>query len=212
MEELEYIAPNEIEKRSFEIIKKELLETGVVLPPEHEDIVVRVIHTTADFDYVKTLCFQNDVVAKAKELILSGATIITDTEMALSGINKKRLSSFNCNALTFMSDGSVEKEAKTRGVTRAYVSMERASRIKGKKIFAIGNAPTALLSLHSMMEKNIFTPDIVIAVPVGFVNVVQSKELFLKSDVPCIINRGRKGGSTVCAAIINALLQKCEER
>lgn len=212
MDGIEYIAPQEIEKRSFEIIKIELMEKGVTLPPEHEDIIIRVIHTTADFDFVKTLYFSPGAVEKARELIRGGATIITDTGMALSGINKKRLSSFGGSALTFMSDESVEKEAKVRGVTRAWVSMERASRIKGKKIFAIGNAPTALLSLHSMMEKKIYTPDLVIAVPVGFVNVVQSKELIMDSKVPCIVNRGRKGGSTVCAAIINALLQKCEER
>ena len=211
MKELEYIAPGDIEKRSFEIIKKELCEQGIVLLPEQEDIVVRVIHTTADFDFVKTLYFSDGAVEKARELLKEGATIITDTEMALSGINKKRSSSLGCKAITFMSDETVAKEAKERGVTRAYVSMERASHIKGKKIFAIGNAPTALISLHDMMEKEIFVPDFVIGVPVGFVNVVQSKELFLSSHIPCIINKGRKGGSTVCAAIMNSLLIGCEK-
>lgn len=211
MKELEYIAPGDIEKRSFEIIKSKLREQGIVLLPEQEDIVVRVIHTTADFDFVKTLYFSDGAVEKARELIKEGATIITDTEMALSGINKKRSSSFGCDAMTFMSDDSVADEAKERGVTRAYVSMEKASRIKGKKIFAIGNAPTALFSLHDMMEKGIFVPDFVIGVPVGFVNVVQSKELFLDSGIPCIINKGRKGGSTVCAAIVNAILKGCEK-
>ena len=207
MEELEYIAPGDIEKKSFEIIKKELSDMGVKLPPEHEDIIIRVIHTTADFDFVKTLYFSDGVVQKARELIKEGATIITDTKMALSGINKKKLASFNASAITFMSDEAVGEEAMARGITRAWVSMEHAARISGKKIFAIGNAPTALFSLHEMMEKKIFTPDLVIGVPVGFVNVVQSKELFLTSGIPCIINKGRKGGSTVCAAIVNAILK-----
>ena len=141
-----------------------------------------------------------------KELIRGGAYILTDTNMALAGVNKKKLASFGGEALCFMADEDVASEAKERGITRAAVSMEKASKLDKDVIFAIGNAPTALIRLHVMMEEGIYTPKFVIGVPVGFVNVVASKELFLDSDVPYIINRGRKGGSNISAAICNAVL------
>lgn len=202
----EKLAPAEIEKRSFEIITSELEEKGIVLDPVNEPVIKRCIHTSADFEYAKTLSFSEGAVEKMKELIRGGAYIVTDTNMALAGINKKKLATFGGEALCYMADEEVAAEAKDRGVTRAAVSMEKAARLDRDVIFAIGNAPTALIRLHEMMEEGIYTPKFVIGVPVGFVNVVASKELFLDSDVPYIINRGRKGGSNISAAICNAVL------
>ena len=202
----EKLGPAEIEKRSFEIITSELEEKGIVLDPVNELVIKRCIHTSADFDYAQTLSFSDGAIEKMKELIISGAYIVTDTNMALAGINKKKLESYGGKALCFMADEEVAAEAKDRGITRAAVSMEKASKLDRDIIFAIGNAPTALIRLHEMMEEGIYTPKFVIGVPVGFVNVVASKELFLDSDVPYIVNRGRKGGSNISAAICNAVL------
>ncbi len=202
----EKLAPAEIEKRSFEIITSELEEKGIVLDPANELVIKRCIHTSADFEYAETLSFSEGAVDKMKELIRGGAYIVTDTNMALAGVNKKKLASFGGEALCYMADEDVAAEAKDRGITRAAVSMEKASKLDKDVIFAIGNAPTALIRLHEMMEEGIYTPKFVIGVPVGFVNVVASKELFLDSDVPYIINRGRKGGSNISAAICNAVL------
>ena len=202
----EKLAPAEIEKRSFEIITSELEEKGIVLDPANELVIKRCIHTSADFEYAETLSFSEGAVEKMKELIRGGACIVTDTNMALAGINKKKLASFGGEAYCYMADEDVAAEAKDRGITRAAVSMEKASKLDKDVIFAIGNAPTALIRLHEMMEEGIYTPKFVIGVPVGFVNVVASKELFLDSDVPYIINRGRKGGSNISAAICNAVL------
>ena len=202
----EKLAPAEIEKRSFEIITSELAEKGIVLDPVNEAVIKRCIHTSADFEYAESLTFSEDAVEKMKGLIRSGAYIVTDTNMALAGINKKKLASYGGEALCYMADEEVAAEAKERGITRAAVSMEKAAKLDKDVIFAIGNAPTALIRLHEMMEEVIYTPKFVIGVPVGFVNVVASKELFLDSDVPYIINRGRKGGSNISAAICNAVL------
>lgn len=202
----EKLAPAEIEKRSFEIITSELEEKGIKLDPANELVIKRCIHTSADFEYAETLSFSEGAVDKMKELIRGGAYIVTDTNMALAGVNKKKLASFGGEALCYMADEDVAYEAKERGITRAAVSMEKASKLDKDVIFAIGNAPTALIRLHEMMEEGIYTPKFVIGVPVGFVNVVASKELFLDSDVPYIINRGRKGGSNISAAICNAVL------
>jgi len=202
----EKLAPAEIEKRSFEIITSELEEKGIVLPKENELVIKRCIHTSADFDYAETLSFSEGAVEKMKELIRGGAVIVTDTNMGLAGVNKKKLATFGGEAFCFMADEDVAAEAKDRGVTRAAVSMEKAAKLDRDVIFAIGNAPTALIRLHEMMEEGAYTPKFVIGVPVGFVNVVASKELFLDSDVPYIINRGRKGGSNIAAAICNAVL------
>ncbi|MGN0482036.1 MAG: precorrin-8X methylmutase [Lachnospiraceae bacterium] len=202
----EYIMPQDIEKRSFEIITEELKQRGIHLPKEQEAVTKRVIHTTADFEYAYTLRFSEHAVEQAKELLRNGADIVTDTNMALSGINKKKLAVFGGTAHCFMADEDVAKEAKERTVTRATVSMERAMQIEKPVVFAIGNAPTALISLQDVMKKTGKKPAFVIGVPVGFVNVVAAKELFLQDSVPYIINQGRKGGSNVAAAICNALL------
>ena len=206
----EHVKPHDIEARSFEIIKAELDAMGISLDPEKDPVIRRAIHTSADFDYAETLCFSPDAVRIAKDLIRSGADIVTDTNMALTGINKKKLASYGGSARCYMADEDVAAEARERGITRASVSMEHAARdakASGHKtVFSIGNAPTALMTLREMHDKGIYTPDFVIGVPVGFVNVVEAKELILETDIPCIVNRGRKGGSNVAAAIVNAVL------
>lgn len=211
MEQIEYVLPGEIEKRSFEILSEELERLGKKIPPEQERVVKRVIHTSADFEYADTMTFSKDAVAIAKELLKNGADIVTDTNMALAGINKKVLADFGGSAHCFMADEEVARLAKERKSTRASVSMEMASRLDKKIIFVIGNAPTALIQLYEMMEEGRYTPDFIIGVPVGFVNVVAAKELILKTGVPCIINRGRKGGSNIAAAICNALLYELRD-
>lgn len=203
---IEYVLPGDIERRSFEIIGEELKQRGITLPPEQESVTKRVIHTSADFDYAETLCYSEHAVDIARELLRCGADIVTDTNMAKAGINKTMLAKYGGQVHCFMADEDVAREAKEREMTRAAVSMERAAAIPKPVVFAVGNAPTALISLYELMEKGVITPCFVIGVPVGFVNVVQAKELFLGSDVPYIINRGRKGGSNVAAAICNALL------
>lgn len=200
----EPMKPMEIEQRSFEIIT-ELLGNRV-LDPENELVIKRVIHTTADFDYADNLTFSDHAVQKGIAALKSGCDIVTDTQMAKAGINKTILASLGGEVHCFMSDPDVAAEAKERGVTRAIVSMEKAAQLPGQCIFAIGNAPTALISLHELIEAGKLDPALIIGVPVGFVNVVESKELFLDSLVPHIIARGRKGGSNVAAAICNALL------
>ena len=206
MIDIEYVKPGEIEKRSFEIISNELEQRGIILPKEQEIITKRAIHTSADFDYADTLCYSEDAVRIATELIKNGADIVTDTNMALSGINKKVLETYGGKVHCFMADEQVAKEAEKRGMTRASVSMEKALEINKPVIFAIGNAPTALISLYENMQAGKRKPDFIIGVPVGFVNVEAAKELFINSDVPYIINRGRKGGSNIAAAICNALI------
>lgn len=206
MEQIEYVKPAEIEAKSFAMIEEELKRQGMVLPKEQEMVTKRVIHTTADFDYVKTLIYSPDAVETAKKLILQGADIVTDTNMALAGINKKVLARYGGEAHCFMADSEVARLAKERQVTRATVSMEFAAKLGKPLIFAVGNAPTALVKLYEMIKSAEFRPAFIIGVPVGFVNVEAAKELILKTDVPHIVNRGRKGGSNVAAAICNAIL------
>jgi len=206
MKNIEFVLPEEIEKRSFEIIGQELSSMGIELDPMEEAVTKRVIHTSADFDYARTMTYSVNAIEIARNLIKNGADIVTDTNMAKAGINKKTLGKYGGQVHCFMADEDVASEAKERCVTRATVSMERAAKIGKPVIFAIGNAPTALISLYEMMEEGLFRPDFVIGVPVGFVNVEAAKELFIDSDIPYIINRGRKGGSNVAAAICNALM------
>ena len=201
---IENVKPMDIEKRSFAIITELLGDTK--LDPENELVIKRVIHTSADFDYVQNLVFSEHAVAKGIEALRGGCDIVTDTQMARAGINKTILSKLGGQAHCLMSDPDVAEEAKERGVTRAIVSMERAAKLPKPCIFAIGNAPTALISLHEQMQAGKLTPALIIGVPVGFVNVVESKELIIGSAVPHIVARGRKGGSNVAAAICNAML------
>ena len=201
---MEQMKPMDIEKRSFAIITELLGDRR--LDPENELVIKRVIHTTADFDYVDNLAFSGHAVQKAIAALRAGCDIVTDTQMARSGINKRVLERFGGEVLCFMSDVDVANEAKERGVTRATVSMERAARLKGPLILALGNAPTALVRACELMEAGELRPALVIGVPVGFVNVVESKELLLTEQVPYIVARGRKGGSNVAACICNAML------
>ena len=203
---IEQLKPEEIEARSFAIITEELKDKKIVLPKEQEMVTKRVIHTSADFEYAKTMCYSEHAVTIAKKLLLEGADIVTDTNMAWSGINKRALASLGGEAHCFMADADVAELAKKRGTTRAVVSMEKAARITKPVIFAIGNAPTALLKLDEMIREGDWKPAFVIGVPVGFVNVEIAKEIIMESGVPYIVNRGRKGGSNVAAAICNALL------
>lgn len=203
---IEHVLPEEIEKRSFAIISEELEKRQIVLPRETEMVTKRVIHTSADFEYAKTLVYSPNAVEIAKELIKNGADIVTDTNMALAGINKKVLARYGGEAHCFMAEEEVARMAKERQVTRATISMEKAAQIKKPVIFAIGNAPTALIQLHEMIEKEGFLPAFIIGVPVGFVNVEAAKELILQTEIPHIVNRGRKGGSNVAAAICNAIM------
>ena len=202
----EIIKPMEIEKRSFEIISGILEDEGIVLDPETEPVIKRVIHTTADLDYVKNLVFSEHAVRIGVEALKSGCDIVTDTQMAKAGVSKAALSKLGGEAHCFMADEDVAAEAKRRGVTRAVVSMEKAAGLKKPLIFAIGNAPTALIALDELIKAGRLAPKLIIGVPVGFVNVVESKELIIASNVPHIVARGRKGGSNVAAAIVNAML------
>jgi precorrin-8X/cobalt-precorrin-8 methylmutase len=208
--ELEQVLPKDIERRSFEIITEELGDTQLI--PGTEPIVKRCIHTSADFDYAKNLIFSKGAVQKALDAIRQGASIVTDTQMGKSGINKKRLAKYGGEVFCFMSDEDVAIQAKANGTTRAVASMEKAAKLNKKLIYAIGNAPTALIHLYEQVEKGIIDPELIIGVPVGFVNVVQSKELILKlEDTPYIIARGRKGGSNIAACICNALIYMLDE-
>ncbi|MEE1397538.1 precorrin-8X methylmutase [Ruminococcus sp.] len=204
---MEFVKPAEIEAQSFAIIEAELRRRNVSCPANQMPILQRVIHTSADFDYIQNLTFSENAVEKALDALRSGADIITDTNMALSGINKKSLHALGGEAHCFMSDPDVAAEAKRRGITRAMVSMEKAARLSSDNlIFAIGNAPTALIQLEQLIREHQLAPKLIIGVPVGFVNVVEAKELILQSGVPCIVARGNKGGSNIAAAICNALL------
>ena len=202
--ELQRVAPAEIEARSMEIIRSELKRP---LPPENEAVILRAIHTTADFDYAENLCFSPGAVARGVEALRNGAHIVTDTTMAMSGINKRVLAKFGGEVHNFIADPEVAAQAKERGVTRATVSMERAAAMGKSLVYAIGNAPTALVRLYELWQEGTLpAPALIVGVPVGFVNVVEAKELIMEMDCPWIVARGRKGGSNVAAAICNALL------
>lgn len=200
---IEYFEPKDIEKRSFEIITEILGNRK--FEAENESIIKRVIHTTADFDYADNLCFSDNVVKKAVEAIKSGADIVTDTKMVMSGINKSAFEKFGGKVHCFISDSAVIEEAKKRNMTRSAISMEYASKIKKPLIFAIGNAPTALIRISELIKEKKLQPEIIIGVPVGFVNVIESKEIIMKMNMPFIVAKGRKGGSNVAAAICNAI-------
>ena len=203
--ELQRVAPADIEARSMELIGQELGER--VFPAEQLPVVKRVIHTTADFEYADSLVFSAGAVEAGVAAIRQGCTIVTDTQMAFSGVNKRVLEKFGGRAVCFMSDPDVAAEAKARGETRATVSMERAAALEGSVIFAIGNAPTALIRLYELIREGKVRPRLVIGAPVGFVNVLPAKELIQGlADTPYIVAGGRKGGSNIAACICNALL------
>lgn len=208
--ELENVKPMEIETRSFEIITEELGDKKLI--PGTEPIVKRCIHTSADFDYADNLCFSEGVVEKALEAIRNGASIVTDTQMGKSGINKKTLAKYGGSVYCFMSDDDVAEIAKKNGSTRAVASMDKAAAMDEQFIFAIGNAPTALVRLCELIDEKKIDPLMIIGVPVGFVNVVQSKEMIMERDVPYIVAKGRKGGSNIAACICNALIYMIDRK
>lgn len=202
--ELENVKPMDIERRSFEIITQELGERK--LDPDKELIIKRCIHTSADFDYADNLCFSEGAVERALDALRQGACIVTDTQMGKSGINKRALARLGGEAYCFMSDEDVAAAAKANGTTRAVASMDKAAQLDKKLIIAVGNAPTALVRLYELIKEGKIRPELIIGVPVGFVNVVKSKELIMQAGVPYIVARGRKGGSNIAACICNALL------
>ena len=204
LNEIKIVKPNEIEKRSMEIITQEL--NGRTWPEPQFSIVKRCIHTSADFDYADNLCFSENAAMLGVEALRRGAVIVTDTKMAWSGINKKKLAEYGGEAYCFMADEDVAKEAQERGCTRAAICMERGAALGKEVIFAVGNAPTALIRLYELIQEGKVDPALSIGAPVGFVNVVEAKELIMTAGVPYIVPRGRKGGSNIAATICNAML------
>jgi precorrin-8X/cobalt-precorrin-8 methylmutase len=200
------VKPEDIEKRSMEIITSEL--NGRTWPEPQFSIVKRCIHTSADFDYADNLRFSKDAENIGVQALRNGAHIVTDTKMAAAGINKNKLKEYGGEVHCFISDDDVVKAAKERGCTRATICMEKGAEIAKDHpvIFAIGNAPTALVRLAEMIDAGELKPALIIGAPVGFVNVVESKELILERDVPYIIPVGRKGGSNIAATICNAMM------
>ncbi len=204
LEQIKHVKPAEIEARSMEIIGQEL--QGRTWPEPEFSIVKRCIHTSADFDYADNLCFSQGAARIGTQALKKGASIVTDTRMAASGINKKRLSEYGGEVHCFMDAPEVAEEAARRGRTRAAVCMERAAGLSGDLVIAVGNAPTALIRLFELIREGTFRPALIIGAPVGFVNVVEAKELIMTAGVPYIVPRGRKGGSNIAAAICNAML------
>ena len=208
IDQIERLKPMEIEQRSFEIISQ---EAGDAIPDDERAMIIkRVIHTSADFDYIQNLCFSENAVQIAQKALKNGAWIVTDTKMALSGSNQKSLQLAGGEAHCFISDEDIAQAAKEQGTTRASVCVDKAARLGRPLIYAVGNAPTALIRLYELIRQGTFRPELIIGVPVGFVNVVQSKELIMQTDVPYIVAKGRKGGSNVAAAICNALLYQLD--
>ena len=217
LENIEIVKPELIEKRSMEIIESEMSKEALEKFTNEELLVVkRCIHTAADFDYEKNLVFHKDVINKAFALFKEKTVIITDTSMAMAGMNKNILAKLGAEVRNFIADEDVIREAKERGLTRSAICMDKAAKIKKEEacnvILAIGHAPTALIRLYELDKQGEFKPDMIVAVPVVFVYVVESKELILGMDVPAIVARGRKGGSNICAAIINAIIYQLIER
>lgn len=204
LHEITIVKPEEIEARSMEMITSEL--GGRTWPEPQFSIIKRCIHTSADFDYADNLCFSEDAAMIGIRALRAGASIVTDTKMAAAGINKKKLSAYGGRVYCFMDDPQVAARAGERGVTRSAVCMERGAEIDGPLIFAIGNAPTALIRLYELIEEGRVKPALIIGAPVGFVNVVEAKELIMRAGVPYIVPRGRKGGSNIAATICNAML------
>ena len=207
---IEIVKPEEIEKRSMEIITSEL--NGRTWPEPQFSIVKRCIHTSADFDYADNLFFSEGAAETGVAAIRAGADIVTDTKMAAAGINKKKLGQYGGNVHCYISDDDVVLEAKRRGCTRATVCMDRGAEVAAKKptIFAIGNAPTALVRICELVDEGKLKPALVIGAPVGFVNVVEAKELLMETldrhGIPYIVPKGRKGGSNIAATICNSMI------
>ena len=209
---MKHSRPADIERTSMAIIAEELRQRGMQVPPDQEAVVKRVIHTTADFEYAENLVFTKNAVSLGVAALRKGTPIVTDTNMAKAGISRPGLEKLGSHVMCFMADPAVAQRAEAQGTTRAAAAMEQAAQVCPGAVLAIGNAPTALFAIARQMERGQF-PAMLIGVPVGFVNVVQSKELVLTlEDTPYIVARGRKGGSNIAAAVCNALLYQCINR
>ena len=197
--------PEDIEEESFHIIDAEAGDHG--WPKEEWQIVRRAIHTSADFEYAQSMVLSDDVVEKAVAALRSGGGIVTDTNMALSGISKPRLASLGCAASCHVADSDVAELAKAEGITRSITAMRKAAANPNNRIFVIGNAPTALFELLRLIDSGVTKPALIIGLPVGFVGAEESKNALAsgRHDIPFITNIGRKGGSNVAAAVVNAL-------
>lgn len=203
------LAPEEIERRSFAIITAELGDTPLV--PGTEAVVKRVIHTTADFEYVRNLVFSDQAIVLGQTALRDGCAIVTDTQMALAGINKAVLRAFGGEAHCLVADPEVAAAASAGNTTRSAAAVDKAARLWPEAIYVVGNAPTALFRICELVAEGWLRPRLLVGTPVGFVNVVESKERALASGVPHIVAKGRKGGSNVAAAICNALLYTCSK-
>lgn len=204
---MDYIQqPKKIEATSFEIIEKELGNKASKFDEKTLKIVKRVIHTTADFEYGDLIKFHPLAVEAAMHVLKKGCRIYADTKMIMVGINQRKLSELNCEIYNLSHDKYVFEEAERRGITRSMVGMEKAFDDDTTQIFVIGNAPTALFKLKELILKSGKKPELIIGVPVGFVGAEESKEILLDLDVPYITVTGRKGGSTIAVAIMNALM------
>ena len=213
MDMIQQVTPAAIERHSMEIIDGELAERGIELDERNASVIKRVIHTSADFDYVENLRFSPGAVDAGIAALKAGATIVTDTNMARAGVSKPSLAKLGGEVVCFMADEDVAQEARDRGTTRAVASMDKAALLLDAPVIAIGNAPTALIRVLELVEHGVIAPRLVIGVPVGFVNVEASKELLMeRTDIPWIVARGRKGGSNIAAAICNALLYEATGR
>lgn len=204
----EHARPADIERTSMRIIAEELRQRGLAPAPEDAAAVMRAIHATADFDYAETLAITPGAVQAGAAALRAGCPVVTDTNMALAGVSKPALARLGCEAFCLMADPAVAERACAEGTTRAVAAVRRAAELWPGAVFAVGNAPTALAELASLVGAGL-RPALVVGVPVGFVNVVEAKELALEAcracGVPAVVARGRKGGSTVAAAILNAV-------
>ncbi|GHP13672.1 precorrin-8X methylmutase [Lentilactobacillus fungorum] len=201
--------PNQITEKSFAMIQTEIDKLDpnyTFVSPIEEQIIKRAIHTTADFDYMHSLRFTHNAIGRIKHAMMAHGTIITDTTMALSGINKRQLDQLGVHYHCFIRDPEVRKLASEKGITRSMAAIEVAAKLPGEKVFVIGNAPTALYKILEMIKENRLAVAAVIGVPVGFVEAKESKDELVNSDVPAIAAVGRKGGSNLAAALTNAII------
>lgn len=205
--------PSSIEEKSFQIIQS-------VIDQDHQDyefhedmeeaIIKRAIHTTGDFDYLYTMKFINHVNERIVDVIQKKGTIIVDSSISLNGINKRVLDQMGVSYRCLINDEDVIQLAKEKNITRAMAAVEKATEIEGPKVFAFGGAPTALFHLLDLIKEKNVKVDAIIGVPVGFINVLESKEALLATDLPVMVNEGRKGGSTLVVAIINAIIYQMQ--
>ena len=203
MVEITKVDPAKIEEFSFKIIEEEAGEHG--LRPEEWAVVRRLIHTTADFDFIEKTRFHQEAVAAGIAAMQVGAAIVTDTRMAQAGITKKHLAPFGCEVQCFIDDAEVVTIAQEKNITRAAAATSRAKELLHGGIAVIGNAPTALIELVRLHDRGELQPALVVGVPVGFVNAAEAKELLMASGMVYITVAGRKGGSAVAAATVNAI-------